>query len=176
MTSPGRDTFGLGPHWSSDCKTIDDWGAPRYSLASGAFPGPVPWWLAKGTWATVLLPAPFFYTGYTGLIWVPMGLVVCQDQTGPERAASWLVVFEQTKPLQSFGSLVYFSGWVWPFQPYPYYWKLNKPIGVNHSLESEDQRLLSKFCAWCMGQTGLWNAQPEGPIPQRRRYPCLYTP
>ena len=57
------------------------------------------------------------------------------------------MVSEQKNPLQSFGSFAYFPGYVQPFWPYPYFKKLNKPIGANDSLESEAQKLLSEFCA-----------------------------
>ena len=46
-----------------------------------------------------------------------------------------LLVSEGSKPLPSFGPFAYFSGCIQPFWPYPYYWKPNKPIGTNHSLD-----------------------------------------
>lgn len=38
--------------------------------------------------------APFAHTGYTGFVWVPMGLVVYYRQIGPRRPASPSVVSE----------------------------------------------------------------------------------
>ena len=70
---------------------------------------------------SLLSGAPFVHTGYTGPVWVPMGLVIRQGQIGPEKPASPLVVSEQTKPLQSFEPFAYSSGCIQHFQLYPYY-------------------------------------------------------
>ena len=43
---------------------------------------------------TLSSSAPFAHIGYTGFVWVPMGLVVYHSQTGPQSPASLSVVSE----------------------------------------------------------------------------------
>ena len=85
-----------------------------------------------------LLQCPSVHTGHPGLVWVPVGFVVHHDQLGLQRLTSPLVVSRWTKLQSSFQPFVYFSGSVQPFQPCPYYKKLNKPLGANRSEGSED--------------------------------------
>ena len=84
-----------------------------------------------------LLQCPSVHTGHPGLVWVPVGFVVHHGQLGLQRLTSPLVVSRWTKLQPSFQPIVYFSGSVQPFQPCPYYQKLNKPLGANRSEGSE---------------------------------------
>ena len=130
MVSLGRVTFGLGPPQSSDCKTLSGQGAPMALWCLGHFLFQCP----KGcVYGHPPSSAPFVHTGYTGPIQVPMGLMVCKDQIGPEKLVSPMLAFEWSKPLPSSGPFAYFSGCVQSFQPYPYYWKTTRPIGRNRS-------------------------------------------
>ena len=62
----------------------------------------MPWLLAEGTVITIPLSgAPLIHTGYTGPVWVLVGLVTCQGQIDLEEPAFPLVVSEQTKPRQA---------------------------------------------------------------------------
>ena len=75
---------------------------------------PMPWLFAKATSTVILPPVPLLSTQGTLTLWS-----ACQ--IGPEKPDSQLAVSKQTKPLQSFGPFAYFSGYIQPFWPYPYY-------------------------------------------------------
>jgi len=82
---------------------------------------PMPWLFAKATSTVILPPVPLLSTqgtlrlyGYPRTLW-------SASQIGPEKPDSQLAVSKQTKPLQSFGPFAYFSGYIQPFWPYPYY-------------------------------------------------------
>ena len=132
---------------------------PRHSLASGAFPLPMPWLFAEGTWITTLPPVPLLSTqGTLALYGHPRALWSARARLAQKsRLPLWWSLSGQSH-CNHLGHLHISLGVFSLFWPYPYYWKPNKPIGTNNSLTSEDQQLLSEFCTWCLGQTGLWNA------------------
>ena len=107
------------PGQSSDCKTLNGHGpVALWCLGHSLFQCPI-----GHVYCHPPSGAPSVHTGYTGPIQVPMGLMVCKDQIGPEKPVSPLLAFEWSKPLPSSGPFAYFSGCVQSFQPYPYYWK-----------------------------------------------------
>ena len=129
MVSLGRDTSGLGPLQSSDCKTVNGRGAAVALWHLGHSLFQCPGCLQRAHWSQSSLHCLCPHRVH----W-PCGPCGLPGPDWPRKAASPLVVFEQTKPLQSCGPFAYFSGCVQAFWPYPYYWKPNKPIGTNHSL------------------------------------------